>query len=572
MPQTKREDGRRVGWRLKRLGREIKEAINSPGKKILSLWRWLIYDFLGIFREMRWSYVPPLMIYCAYGASGFTGIVQSFFVKNLGMTAEFLAGVGFWAGIPWAFKIPAGHLIDIFWRHKSVFVYLGAALMAASFAIMIGLIDYRPFMENFLDISKWYVIANIIGPVGFVLQDAVADAMTVEAVPEYNETGQKIPDSELQRRHTTMQTLGRIATITGVALVAGLGGWLAKIYSYGTMFRFALLIPLFSIAGVFAGFYTMRRRRAKYRRQGLAKEEIEKIISVHENGLKPDWRILGGSGLFVFIVLFFSLMTIPAKAEMVFTVSLAIVVYLIRQLLKDLDAAKRREIIGIAVIIFVFRALPGVGPGSDWWQIDILKFDEAFFGTLRQTSAILAIVGMFALRKWMAERPIPYLVIFLSFYSTVMFTPFIGMYYGLHEWTEEAFGFGARTIAVIDTMADSPLGQVAMIPMLAWIAREAPKAKKATYFAVMAAFSNLALSAASLGTKFMNQIYTVKPAKYDELGRLLEPGYYDDLGKMMLLVMVIGLVLPVITVVLFNNKNNFYFRAQTAVINYFKNK
>ena len=52
---------------------------------------------------------------------------------------------------------------------------------------------------------------------------------------------------------------------------------------------------------------------------------------------------------------------------------------------------------------------------------------------------------------------------------------FIGTFYGLHDWTRATFGFGARTIAVIDTMADSPLGQVARVPMLAWIAREAPK-------------------------------------------------------------------------------------------------
>jgi len=99
----------------------------------------------------------------------------------------------------------------------------------------------------------------------------------------------------------------------------------------------------------------------------------------------------------------------------------------------------------------------------------VLQFDEAFFGTLRQVSAILAILGMVALRAWMSRRPIPYLVIFLSVYSTVMFLPFLGMYYGLHEWTAENLGFGARTIAIVDTMADSPLGQVAMIPMLAWI-------------------------------------------------------------------------------------------------------
>jgi hypothetical protein len=184
--------------------------------------------------------------------------------------------------------------------------------------------------------------------------------------------------------------------------------------------------------------------------------------------------------------------------------------------------------------------MPTAGAGASWWQIDVLRFDEAFFGTLRQISAILAILGMFALRAWMSRRPIPYLVVFLSIYNTVMFLPFVGMYYGLHEWTAEHLGFGARTIAIVDTMADSPLGQVAMIPMLAWIAQEAPKNQKATYFAVMAAFTNLALSASQLATKYLNKIF------------IIERGKYDDLGSLMISVAVIGMIIPVITVILFN--------------------
>lgn len=152
---------------------------------------------------------------------------------------------------------------------------------------------------------------------------------------------------------------------------------------------------------------------------------------------------------------------------------------------------------------------------------------------------------MFALRGWMARRPIPYLVVFLSVYGAVMMAPFISMYYGFHEWTEATLGFGARTIAIIDTMADSPLGQVAMIPMLAWIAKEAPKNQKATYFAVMAAFTNLALSASHLGTKYLNKIFVI------------ERGQYNELGILMISVALIGLALPIATVVFFNPTNGF---------------
>jgi len=79
-----------------------------------------------------------------------------------------------------------------------------------------------------------------------------------------------------------------------------------------------------------------------------------------------------------------------------------------------------------------------------------------------------------------------------------------------------------------------------MVPMLAWIAREAPQELKATYFAVMAAFTNLALSAASLGTNYMNQIFIV------------ERGSYGELGRLMIAVNLIGLIIPIATVLLVN--------------------
>jgi hypothetical protein len=88
------------------------------------MWQWLWVDFLGIVREMRLSYMPPLMVYLAAGISGFTGIIESFFVKDqLGLSAAFLASLGFWAGLPWALKMPIGHMVDLFWQRKSFFVF-----------------------------------------------------------------------------------------------------------------------------------------------------------------------------------------------------------------------------------------------------------------------------------------------------------------------------------------------------------------------------------------------------------------------------------------------------------------
>jgi hypothetical protein len=50
----------------------------------------------GIARDMRGSYVPPLMVYFAAGVSGSTGIIEAFFVKEkLGLSVAMLASLGF---------------------------------------------------------------------------------------------------------------------------------------------------------------------------------------------------------------------------------------------------------------------------------------------------------------------------------------------------------------------------------------------------------------------------------------------------------------------------------------------
>ena len=82
-----------------------------------------------------------------------------------------------------------------------------------------------------------------------------------------------------------------------------------------------------------------------------------------------------------------------------------------------------------------------------------------------------------------------------------------------------------------------------MIPMLAWIANSAPANLKATYFAVMASFSNLALSASQLGTKYLNQIFVVAREVRDRAsGAIKVPQDYSELGALMIAAALIGLL------------------------------
>ena len=68
---------------------------------------------------LKWTYIPPLLIYASAGVSGLTNIVGMFFLKDyLNLSAAFIASIGFWAGIPWALKMPVGFKEDKCWKNK----------------------------------------------------------------------------------------------------------------------------------------------------------------------------------------------------------------------------------------------------------------------------------------------------------------------------------------------------------------------------------------------------------------------------------------------------------------------
>jgi hypothetical protein len=526
---------------------------------------WIDRNILELGREFRLSYLPPLMVYMAYGISGLTGIVGTFFVKDyLGLSAAFLAALGFWAGIPWALKMPIGHLVDLLWRWKGWLVGMGAGLLASSLAIMAALIGHREAMTAVMAAETWFVLSALLAPVGYVLQDAVADAMTVEAVPLVDEHGRSIPPATRKLMHTTMQTLGRVAIIGGGILVALVNLYLftgveglpqAEIVRiYEQVYLMALIIPLVSVVGVMVAFFVRQRDALRLRRQGFTGAQVKAMMSergVSSEPTKPNWLILGGSFVFVLFTLAVGLGGLPYSEEIVFIGSLGIVSFLIFRLTQELEPDMRFTLIGTAIVIFLFRATPGPGPGSTWWMIDKLGFDQQFLSILSLIGSTLTLAGMFVFRRFMAERSIAYVVGFLTVVGTILSLPIVSMYYGLHEWTARMTGgiVDARFIALIDTALESPLGQISMIPMLAWIANSAPASLKATYFAVMASFTNLALSLSQLGTKYLNQIFIVRrEVKEPMTGVVQTPEDYSELGMLLIVQLLLTLILPFLAI------------------------
>ncbi len=534
----------------------------SAASSARTLAGWLDRNLYALGREMRWCYLPPLMVYVAAGVSGLTSIVGVFYVKErLGLSAEFLAALGFWAGLPWALKMPLGHLVDLLWRWKGALVFIGAGLIAASLAIMIGLLGHTDAMAALAPIETWYVAAALLAPIGYVVQDVVADAMTVEAVPRVDGAGQPIDPAVRRSMHTTMQTLGRVAIIGGTVIVSLLNVFLLqgvgqlpeaqKAAAYLGIYRLALIIPVVSIAGVALGLWLQHRALRKLIAGGMAPAAARSVLAVHTERPPVNWWILGGGLAFAAVSLSVGLGKVAYAQEIVFTASMAIVLFMIAKLTRELEPAARNTLVGTALVIFVFRAIPGPGAGATWWMIDDLGFDQSFLATLSLIGSVLTLFGMFLFRRFMAERSIAYIVGFLTLVGTLLSLPTLGMYYGLHLWTAAHTGgvVDARFIALIDTALESPLGQIAMIPMLAWIANSAPEKLKATYFAVMASFTNLALSASQLGTQYLNGLFTVtREVKDRATGAITMPADYSELGVLFVTATVIGLVLPFLAI------------------------
>ena len=522
-----------------------------------------MYNPFNIISSFRLSFLPPLMIYLAAGVSGLTNIVGLFFVKEyLDLSAAFLAGLGFWAGLPWVLKMPLGHIVDLIWKFKSILVFFGALIMAISSLIMYFLIAHKEEMISVLNAETWFIISTLLAPIGFVLQDVVADALTVEAIPKTDEKGNEIDFKTLKSLNVVMQLLGRVSIISGTLIVSFINLIMfsdssemsdnEKIVTYGKIYLYSLIVPIISIMGVVFSYISSKSRLNKLIKNGLAFEKAFNLIYPVLKATKPNKSIITGSIIFVIFTLSIGISKIPFSQEIVFIGSFLIIVYLLIILSNQLDAVSKRMLIGTAIIIFVFRAMPGVGQGASWFEIDVLKFDQEFLSLLGLIASILTIVGIFVLRPLMENASMSKLIIILSIAGSIFLLPSLAMFYGIHEITSKITNgiVDARFIAIFNTALESPLGQVSMIPILAWIAQSAPSHLKATFFAVLASFTNLALSASNLGTKYLNQIFLVTREVKSKTGEITTQADYSELGILLLTVLLLTLTLPILATIL----------------------
>lgn len=478
-----------------------------------------------IFGNFRVRYIPLLMIYFAYGASGFAGIAESFWIKEeLTLSAQALILIGFWIGIPWTIKMVFGQFADsirIFGSGRKIYIFIGGSLLAIGQGIMIGLAAKWPWLLQFGSADNLFFLSAVISVLGFVLQDVIADTMSTEVVERTNPDGTARLQAEVDADLAQVQWLGRIALMIAGTLVAGLGGWLADIYSYETMFKLALFIPLLSVVGAI-------------------------FVRLNETPRTPiNWWVLGGGLTFGAFVVMTKFSGIGYAEEIVFGVSLATLGFLISRLGITTTLAFS------AIVLFIFRATPGAGPGVGWWMIDVLNFDKAFQGTLAQIGSTLALAGLFFFRKYITEKPIGFTLAWLTAVGAVLSLPTIGLFYGVHEM----LGVSARTVALVDTTISAPIGALSMVPLLTLIARTCPAGNAGTWFALMASLMNLALSASALGTKYLNTVWVVAREVKNSSGAIVTAANYSNVGVLLITTWVIGLVVPLVVIWLFLRKD-----------------
>jgi len=428
------------------------------------------------------SWTPILVTYFCYGASAVTGVAELFFQKDvLKLSPAEAAGIAFWVTLPWSMKMVAGVASDVYpilGSRRTAYLLLGTGLTLAGYALLAGSVADK----------GTYLVASLLVMVGYMVQDVVADALSVEVAETDEEIGQ-------------IQTLGRMALLLGGISVGYLSGWLAGTIGSRPTFAVATVLPLLVALSLALG----RQARSRPRAVAPAAAQTGPL-----SGGKAQLVLLVGLGYAAFGVGLETLQ-IAFSREIVLVVSMVLISLLLQKV------GISRGVAVASIVIFLFRATPGVGQGYAFWAVDRLGFDQKFLGLLAQVGAVLSLLGLLVFRKTIVKRPVSFTLCWVVIAGTVLYLPNIGLFYGLHDW----LGISARTLAFIDTTISAPLAQLTMVPMLVLIAKTAPRGAEATMFAIMASLMNLALSASQLFTQYLNDLFQVTQQDYSNLGQLM---------------------------------------------------
>ena len=449
-------------------------------------------------RAFRLAYLPLVTIYLASGALGLVAVADSFWVKtSLTLSPADLASLAVWLQLPWTAKMVFSEFVDavpIFGSQRRVYTVIGGALIAAGLLLLAATAGgYITSVQP----EHIYVLAQLLVVIGGVIQKVVADAMSAEVVPRTTADGTPRPQSEIDADLGMVQVLARLGYSIGALSVGWLAGVLAGVLPYATVFLIGVAVPMLSMAGAL-------------------------LIRLEASGRRSiDWRVLGSGIALATTATLLGLSGFRFAQEVMFVLALAVICLMLARMFASLEARTRRLIVFAAIMIFAFRAAPTLGEGYRWFTMDRLGFDERFFGVLQLTGTGIGLVAMWLMSDAVMRRPVTTVLLWLTFIATLLWLPSLLLVHGVHEWTGPVLGIGARTIALVDEAAQSPLALLATVPLLALIARHAPAHHRATWFALIASLMSLAIVASQLLTKYLNLLIPIQRGTYEQLGWLV---------------------------------------------------
>lgn len=500
---------------------KILKVIYSSGIKLkYSSQSMNIRKFLQIIPSFKLKYLPFITVYFAYNFANFSQIAETFWVKNsLNISAVEITSIGVWSMLPWSMKIIFGQMLDsikIFGSQRRIYIFLGGFLMLLGNLITI-LIANNYFTE--VSVYSLLVFAAILSNIGFVLQDIVADTLCYEIVDKKDSNNKLRDEEEVKKEIANIQILIRVICIPFASMIAlYVGGIIAEKYSFALISYF---LPINTFIGILGSIIINK----------------EPKVSCE----KPQRTFIIAAAIYFFGLIIISLASTKFSQELTLCLGLIIVITALYKLTLPLPKANQKELFAILVVCFAARCVPNYGIGIEWWQIDELQFNPEFFARLKQIGIITGFFGLFFLGKRIASMHVGFVLLMLNLFEVILQLPIIGMGYGLHEWTLANFGFGAKTIAFIDTSTEGIFSQLQFFIICTVATYKAPKHNIAMWFA-------LSMSLMSLAWIFKRIINRLLAQNY-----IVERGMYDNVPDLMIATTSLTFLIPTITILIFMN-------------------
>lgn len=481
-------------------------------------------DLLLSIKSMRLKYLPLLTVYFSYNFANFSNIAEMFWQKNsLSLSASELVSITIWANLPWSMKIIFAQFLDsvrIFGSQRRIYIFIGAFLMLLGNFFTISIANNITCITSLTTTYNLLLLGGFLGSCGFVLQDLVADTLCYEVIDKYDENLKPKQDDEIKNDIANLQMLIRVICIPVASILAAyLSEFISVRYDYKII---SLILPITAIFSIIGSVLISEEPK-------VVKERIN--ISILIFGM-----------FYALIALIFALINFKYSQELVFLVGMLVVSIALYKICDPLTLEEKKEVFAILIVIFVTRSVPTYGPGVEWWQIDVLGFTPDFFAKLVQFSLVLSFLGLWIFGKKLVNYNIAIVLLVLNIIHVILQLPMIAMAFGLHEWTEQYLGFGARTIAFLDNTAEAPFTQLNFFLLCTIATYRAPKHNVANWFALVMSLMSLAyVFLARIIKRYLSEIFVI------------ERGQYDNVADLMIATTLINFAVPTIVILVFMN-------------------